>query len=79
MRPSARVVHDRERVVTGEVDYDRWYPAVPAVMDAEQLAELLNSSDQIISAWVRDGIVPRPPPPGRPQALVLSPDRKSVV
>ena len=42
----------------GEVDYDRWYPEVPAVMDTTQLAELLNTSDQIVRAWVREGIIP---------------------
>ena len=39
-------------------DYDRWYPEVPAVMDAKQLAELLQTSDQIIRLWVREGIIP---------------------
>lgn len=42
----------------GEVDYDRWYPEVPAIMDTTQLAELLNTSDQIVRAWVREGIIP---------------------
>ena len=50
--------------MTGEIDYDRWYPEVPAVMDAKQLAELLNTSDQIIRAWVREGIIPAHRRPG---------------
>jgi len=41
-----------------DFDYDRWYPEVPAVMDARQLAELLQTSDQIIRLWVREGIIP---------------------
>jgi predicted DNA-binding transcriptional regulator AlpA len=45
--------------VTGEsIDYDRWYPEVPAVMDTKQLAELLQTNEQIIRAWVRGGIMP---------------------
>jgi excisionase family DNA binding protein len=40
------------------VDYDRWYPEVPAVMDTKQLAELLSTNEQIVRAWVRDGIIP---------------------
>ncbi len=40
------------------IDYDRWYPDVPAVMDTKQLAELLHTNEQIIRAWVRDGIIP---------------------
>lgn len=48
-----------------EIDYDRWYPEVPAVMDAKQLAELLNTSDQIVRAWVREGtIIPAHRRPG---------------
>lgn len=46
------------------IDYDRWYPEVPAVMDSRQLAELLNTNQQIIRAWVRDGIVPAHRKPG---------------
>jgi excisionase family DNA binding protein len=47
-----------------EIDYDRWYPEVPAVMDAKQLAELLNTSDHIVRAWVREGIIPAHRRPG---------------
>jgi len=47
-----------------EIDYDRWYPEVPAVMGAKALAELLNTSDQIIRAWVREGIIPASRRPG---------------
>ena len=50
--------------MTGEIDYERFYPEVPAVMDAKQLAELLNTSDQIIRAWVREGIIPAHRRPG---------------
>lgn len=42
------------------IDYDRWYPEVPAVMDTRQLAELLSTNEQIIRAWVREGIIPGP-------------------
>ena len=41
-----------------DFDYDRWYPEVPAVMDAKQLAELLQTSDQIIRLWVRRASFP---------------------
>jgi excisionase family DNA binding protein len=52
-------------VTTGdEVDYDRWYPEVPAVMDTKQLAELLHTNDQIIRAWVREGVIPAHRRPG---------------
>lgn len=34
--------------MTGEIDYDRWYPGVPAAMDTHQLAELMNTNEQII-------------------------------
>jgi len=40
------------------VDYDRWYPEVPAVMDTAPLAELLHTNVQIIRGWVREGILP---------------------
>ena len=42
----------------GEIDYDRWYPEVPPVLDTHQLAVLLNTNEQIIRAWVREGIIP---------------------
>ena len=32
------------------IDYDCWYPEVPAVMDTKQLAELLHTNEQIIRA-----------------------------
>ncbi len=41
-----------------DFDYDRWYPEVPAVMNAKQLADLLQTSDQIVRLWVREGIIP---------------------
>ncbi len=51
-------------MTSGGIDYDRWYPEVPAVMDASQLAELLNTSDQIVRAWVREGVMPGHRRPG---------------
>ncbi|MEX0667352.1 MAG: hypothetical protein WD313_03385 [Acidimicrobiia bacterium] len=33
------------------IDYERWYPEVPAVMDTRQLADLLHTNEQIIRAW----------------------------
>jgi excisionase family DNA binding protein len=48
----------------GTIDYDRWYPEVPAVMDTKQLAELLNTNEQIVRAWVREGIIPAYRKPG---------------
>lgn len=48
----------------GTIDYDRWYPEAPAVMDTKQLAELLNTNEQIIRTWVREGIVPAHRKPG---------------
>ena len=50
--------------MTGEIDYDRWYPEVPAVMDTKQLAELLSTNEQIVRAWVREGIIPAHRRPG---------------
>ncbi len=50
--------------MTSGIDYERWYPEVPAVMDGKQLAELLNTSDQIVRAWVREGIIPAHRRPG---------------
>jgi hypothetical protein len=48
----------------GRIDYDRWYPEVPAVMDSRQLAHLLHTNEQIIRAWVREGIIPAHRKPG---------------
>ena len=48
----------------GAIDYDRWYPEVPAVMDTHQLAELLSTNEQIVRAWVREGIIPAHRRPG---------------
>ena len=48
----------------GRIDYARWYPEVPAVMDTKQLAGLLNTNEQIIRAWVRDGVIPAHRIPG---------------
>jgi hypothetical protein len=48
----------------GLIDYDRWYPEVPAVMDTHQLAELLSTNEQILRAWVREGVVPAHRKPG---------------
>ena len=50
--------------MTGTIDYDHWYPEVPAVLDTRQLAELLNTNEQIIRAWVREGIIPAHRKPG---------------
>jgi excisionase family DNA binding protein len=50
--------------MTGQIDYDRWYPEVPAVMDTKQLAELLSTKEQIVRAWVREGIIPAHRRPG---------------
>jgi hypothetical protein len=41
-----------------DFDYDRWYPEVPAVEDAKQLADLLQTSDQIVRLWVGRGSSP---------------------
>ncbi|GBE21688.1 MAG TPA: DNA-binding protein [Actinobacteria bacterium] len=48
----------------GTIDYDRWYPEVPAVLDTKQLAALLNTNEQIVRAWVREGIIPAHRRPG---------------
>jgi predicted DNA-binding transcriptional regulator AlpA len=47
-----------------QIDYDRWYPEVAAVMDTRQLAELLCTNEQIIRGWVREGILPAHRKPG---------------
>lgn len=33
-------------------------------MDTQQLAELLNTNEQIIRAWVREGLIPAHRKPG---------------
>ena len=48
----------------GTIDYERWYPEVPAVLDTKQLTVLLNTNDQIVRAWVREGIIPAHRKPG---------------
>ncbi len=57
---------DTGRAVTneGEIDYDRWHPEMPAVMDTKQLAELSHGNDQIIRTWVREGVIPAHRRPG---------------
>ena len=47
-----------------EITYERWYPDVPPVMDSQQLAELLSTSDQVIRTWAREGVIPSHRPPG---------------
>ncbi|MGH8926382.1 MAG: helix-turn-helix domain-containing protein [bacterium] len=41
-----------------EITYEGWYPDVPPVMDSQQLAELLSTSDQVIRIWAREGVIP---------------------
>lgn len=48
----------------GEIDYEDWYPEVPPVIDTEGLAELVLTNQQIIRAWVREGIIPAQRKPG---------------
>jgi len=40
------------------IDYDRWYPEVPAVLDTNQLADQLHTNEQNIRPWVREGYHP---------------------
>lgn len=41
------------------IDYERWYPEVSAVMGStRQLADLLHTNEQIVRAWLREGILP---------------------
>jgi excisionase family DNA binding protein len=47
-----------------EITYEMWYPDVPPVMDSGQLAELLSTSDQVVRAWAREGVIPSHRPPG---------------
>jgi hypothetical protein len=49
-----------------EITYAKWYPDVEAVMDSRRLAELLSTSDQVIRASAREGVIPaHRPPDGR--------------
>lgn len=50
--------------MTDEIDYGHWYPDVPPVMDTAQLAELLNTNEQIVRAYARDGVLPAHRKPG---------------
>ena len=47
-----------------EVTYERWYPDVRPVMDSQYLAELLVTSEQVIRAWAREGVIPAHRPAG---------------
>ena len=57
--------------MTADVDYALWYPDVPPVMDTKQLAELLNTNEQIVRAYAPRWHRPRPPQTGRPQVHLL--------
>ena len=48
----------------GSIEYDQWYPEVPAVLDTNQLADLLHTNEQKIRPWVREGIIPAHRKPG---------------
>ena len=54
----------------GTIDYDRWYPEVPAVMDTKQLAELLNTNEQVVRSWVRERV-------SRPTAILVDGSSRS--
>ena len=47
-----------------EIEYEEWYPEVPPVMTVGHLAELLHTNEQIIRAWVREGVIPAHRKPG---------------
>jgi excisionase family DNA binding protein len=47
-----------------EIEYEDWYPDVPPVMTVQHLADLLHTNEQIIRAWVREGIIPAHRRPG---------------
>jgi DNA-binding transcriptional MerR regulator len=51
-------------VTEGSIEYDQWYPEVPAVLDTNQLADLLHTNEQKIRPWVREGIIPAHRKPG---------------
>lgn len=55
----------------GGIDYDRWYPEVPALMDTKMLAELLHTNEQIVRAWVREGVIPAHRKPGGRKFIFL--------
>ena len=44
--------------MSDDFDYNRWYPEVPPVLDVKQLAELLNTNDQITRQWAREEVIP---------------------
>lgn len=50
--------------MTGEIDYEHFYPDVPPVMDTRQLAELLSTNEQIVRLYAREGVIPAHRPPG---------------
>ena len=50
--------------MSSEIDYERWYPDVPPIMDVKQMAELLNTNEQIIRLYVREGQLPAHRRPG---------------
>lgn len=47
-----------------EIDYADWYPDVPPIMNSKELAELLDTNEQIIRAYARDGVIPAHRRPG---------------
>ena len=64
IEPFATNTQCRDHAMTADVDYALWYPDVPPVMDTKQLAELLNTNEQIVRAYARDGTVPAHRKPG---------------
>ena len=44
--------------MSSEIDYDKWYPDVPPIMDVKQMAELLSTNEQIVRLYVREGLLP---------------------
>jgi excisionase family DNA binding protein len=47
-----------------EITYEKWYPDVLPIMDSQQLADLLSTSDQVIRSWAREGVIPAHRSPG---------------
>jgi excisionase family DNA binding protein len=47
-----------------EITYEKWYPDVVPIMDSQQLADLLSTSDQVIRTWARKGMIPSHRSPG---------------